>query len=430
MPKIAFLFFCPYHFFVMSRKCIAFSNDSQAISSRARDRNPLYTLFLFVRLPYFSVPLQSEFLTHTTMAKKYDLKLKGTVGYWDFNQHTVDQVLDSMQDQEVHVLIDSLGGMVKDALSISSAFSAHGNVHVHYRGMNASAATVSSMGAKHISIDASALYLVHKCSFTVFEWDALNADELIAKAEEYKKLAADAEKIDITIATMYAKRCKKPIDDLKALMAENKWLSAQEALEWGFVDEVVEGGEQVRLTASVATAMASEGMPVPEMNVEADGFLAQMEKILSRVFKSFKKDDTPAAAVATAEVDESEVKQPTNNNLMKKTFVFVAAVLAAIQSSMPDANEEGKVALDEAQLDAIEDALAQAKAQEEAKAQEIAALNEQLEAAQQEIEALKAEPAVHDDKVVETGDGQPLNEELTPEEQLAATIASARKMMK
>ena len=374
--------------------------------------------------------MQSEFLTHTTMAKKYDLKLKGTVGYWDFNQHTVDQVLDSMQDQEVHVLIDSLGGMVKDALSISSAFSAHGNVHVHYRGMNASAATISSMGAKHISIEASALYLVHKCSFTVFEWDALNADELIAKAEEYKKLAADAEKIDITIATMYAKRCKKPIDDLKALMAENKWLSAQEALEWGFVDEVVDGGEQVRLTASVATAMASEGMPVPEMNVEADGFLAQMEKILSRVFKSFKKDDTPAAAVAVAEVDESEVKQPTNNNLMKKTFVFVAAVLAAIQSSMPEANEEGKVALDEAQLDALEDALAQAKAQEEAKDQEIATLNEQLAAAQQEIEALKAEPAVHDTKVVETGSDQPLNEELTPEEQMAATIASAREMMK
>ena len=63
------------------------------------------------------------------MAKKYDLKLKGTVGYWNFNQHTVDEVLDDMHDQEVHVLIDSLGGMVKEALSISSAFSAHGNVH-------------------------------------------------------------------------------------------------------------------------------------------------------------------------------------------------------------------------------------------------------------------------------------------------------------
>lgn len=364
------------------------------------------------------------------MAKKYDLKLKGTVGYWDFNQHTVDEVLDSMQDQEVHVLIDSLGGMVKDALSISSAFAAHGNVHVHYRGMNASAATISSMGAKHISIDATAFYLVHKCSFTVFEWDALNADELIAKAEEYKKLAADAEKIDITIATMYAKRCKKPIDDLKALMAENKWLSAQEALEWGFVDEVVDGSEQVRLTASVATAMASEGMPIPDVNVEADGFLAQIENILSRVFKSFKKDNTTAAAVAEAEVDESQVKQPTNNNFMKKTYLLMAAVFAAIQSSMPEANEEGKVALDEAQLDALEGALAKAQAQEEAKAKEIQTIQEKLDAALAEIEALKAEPAVHDDKVVETGSDQPLNEELSPEELMAATIASAREMMK
>ena len=161
------------------------------------------------------------------MAKKYDLKLKGTVGYWDFNKNVVDQVLDKMHDQEVHVLIDSLGGSVADALSISSAFANHGNVHVHYRGMNASAATISSMGAKHISIDASALYLVHKCSFVIFEWDALNADELLAKAEEYKKKAADAEKIDITIATMYAKRCKKPMNELKALMAEDKWLTAR-----------------------------------------------------------------------------------------------------------------------------------------------------------------------------------------------------------
>ena len=363
------------------------------------------------------------------MAKKYDLKLKGTVGYWDFNQHTVDQVLDSMQDQEVHVLIDSLGGMVKDALSISSAFSAHGNVHVHYRGMNASAATISSMGAKHISIEASALYLVHKCSFTVFEWDALNADELIAKSEEYKKLAADAEKIDITIATMYAKRCKKPIDDLKALMTENKWLSAQEALEWGFVDEVVDGGEQVRLTASVATAMASEGMPVPEMNVEADGFLAQMEKILSRVFKSFKKDDTPAAAVAVAEVDESKVKQPTNNNLMKKTYLMIAAVLAAIQSAMPEANAEGKYPLDDSALDALENALADAKAAAEAKDQEITNLKEQLAAAQDEIKNLKDEPAANNKEVVETGSHAP-EAELSPLEQLSATVASAREMMK
>ena len=41
---------------------------------------------------------------------------------------------------------------------------------------------------------------------------------------------------------------------------------------------------------------------------------------------------------------------------MKKTFVFVAAVLAAIQSAMPEANAEGKYPMDEPALAALENA--------------------------------------------------------------------------
>lgn len=373
------------------------------------------------------------------MAKKYDLRLKGTVGYWDFNKHQVDQVLDRMSDQEVHVLIDSLGGRVDDALSISSAFASHGNVHVHYRGMNASAATISSMGAKHISIDASALYLVHKCSFVIFEWDALNADELLAKAEEYKKKAADAEKIDITIATMYAKRCKKPMNELKDLMAENKWLTAQEALEWGFVDEVIDECEQIHLTASVATAMASEGMPVPDMNVEADGFVAQLEKVLSKVFKSWKKEGatsiTENAPVDTAEPPTNENNNP-NQSVMKKTFLMIAAVLAATQSALPEADADGKYPVEEPVLDALEQALADAKTAQDGKDKEIKDLKDQLAAkeaalttAQARITELEALPAVKNHEVVETGEQKPQNEEKSPMEQLQETFANARRMM-
>ena len=371
------------------------------------------------------------------MAKKYDLKLKGTVGYWDFNKNVVDQVLDKMHDQEVHVLIDSLGGSVADALSISSAFANHGNVHVHYRGMNASAATISSMGAKHISIDASALYLVHKCSFVIFEWDALNADELLAKAEEYKKKAADAEKIDITIATMYAKRCKKPMNELKALMAEDKWLTAQEAKEWGFVDEIIDECEQVHLTASVATAMASEGMPVPEgIEVEADGFIARIIETLTKVFgkKDGASSTTESAPVAAA---APPVKENTNpiQSVMKKNLVFVAAILAAIQSALPEANEEGKYPLEEPALDALEKALADADKAGKDKDTKIQDLEKQLadqktaiEAKDARIKELEAMPAAKTKEVVDNGTKAPDAEE-TPQEQMYAAFARARKMM-
>lgn len=371
------------------------------------------------------------------MAKKFDLKLKGTVGYWNYNKDNVDYILDNMQDQEVHVLIDSLGGRVDHALSISSAFAAHGNVHVHYRGMNASAATISSMGAKHISIDSSALYLVHKCSFVIFEWDALNADELLAKAEEYKKKAAQAEKIDITIATMYAKRCKKPMNELKDLMAENKWLTAQEALEWGFVDEIVDECDQVHLTASVATAMASEGMPVPDMEVEADSFLSRLESVMSKLFKSAKKDgassvteDTPVNAVEPSVTENN----PSIQSVMKKTFVLVAAVLAAIQSALPEADAEGKYPLDEQALDALENALKDADQAKADKDAEIKALKDQLEAKDATIAEkdariadLEAEPAVDDHQVVETGDHSPAGDE-SPQQRLYNTFERAQLM--
>ena len=377
-----------------------------------------------------------DFLIHTTMAKKFDLKLKGTVGYWDFNKHTVDNLLDSKQDQEVNVLIDSLGGSVADALSISSAFAAHGNVNVHYRGMNASAATISSMGAKHISIDASALYLVHKCSFVIFEWDALNADELLAKAEEYKKKAEDAEKIDITIATMYAKRCKKPMNELKDLMAEEKWLTAQEAKEWGFVDEIVDDCDQLHLTASVATAMASEGIPVPDMEVEADALLTRLESLWNKIFKNTKKDgassaeNTPVAAAAPP-VTVNNQKQ----SLMKKTFVLLAAVLAAIHSALPEADAEGKFLLDEQALDAFENALAAANQAKADKDTEIQSLKDQLAAKQTELDTanariteLEAAPAVKDQKVVETKNPTD-NEEKSPLAEMSEVYNRARRWM-
>ena len=152
------------------------------------------------------------------MPKNYNLFLKGYVGAWDFSADMVNAVLDKNKDKEVHVLIDSTGGELYTALSISSLFKIHGNVHCHYVGANASAATVAAMGAKHVSIDAHAVFLVHKCMSVVFEWDYMNADELAEHIADLEKLKKDNDTFDGCIAGMYASRCKKPKEDLLALM--------------------------------------------------------------------------------------------------------------------------------------------------------------------------------------------------------------------
>lgn len=198
---------------------------------------------------------------------QYALHLKGFVGGADFDRNYVDYILDKCKDKPVNVLIDSLGGSVATALSIASAFRNHGDVTAHFVGMNASAATIASLGAKHISIDAHAMYLVHKCSAAFFEWGSLNADQFGQLIGECQQIKEDLDKLDLNIAKMYAGKCKKNHTDLLDLMAKGGWLTAQEALEWGFVDEITDLADEPapKLTDAVASAMAAAGMPIPNI---------------------------------------------------------------------------------------------------------------------------------------------------------------------
>ena len=200
------------------------------------------------------------------MAKtKYHLHLKGYVGGYDFDRDYVDYILAKNPDTEVHVLIDSLGGSLATALSIVAAFRQHGNVHVHFVGMNASAATIVSLGAKHVSIDSSAMYLVHKCSIEFFRWASANSDKLADIIKEATQMKSDLEKMDANVAQMYAAKCQKSQEDLLALMKKGGWLTATEAKEWGFVDEITDYEEDAApvITDSIAADMAATGIPIP-----------------------------------------------------------------------------------------------------------------------------------------------------------------------
>lgn len=270
--------------------------------------------------------------------QNYHLHLKGYVGGYDFDKNYVDYVLEKNAGKPVAVLIDSLGGSLATALSITSSFRNHGDVTVHFVGMNASAATIASLGAKHITIDASAMYLVHKCSTEFFRWASLNADQLDAQIATLEQMKTDLEKMDANVASMYAKKCKKTTAEMLDLMKVGGWLTAKEALDWGFVDEVTDAEEDAApvLTDSVATAMASVGMPIPNLPVQA-GQESQFSRFLNAIAGLFK----PA---------EAKTKQPTQNTDPMNKFPLIVAALAIEALQVVD----GNVTLTEAQCDALE----------------------------------------------------------------------------
>lgn len=337
-----------------------------------------------------------------TKNTNYQLHLKGFVGGYDFDADYVDYILGKNAGKEVHVLIDSLGGKSNTALSIFSAFRRHGDVHVHFVGMNASAATIASLGAKHITMDASAMYLVHKCSIGFFEWGQMNSDDLQALIDGIGQQKADLDKLDANIAQMYATRCKKESAELLDLMKAGGWLTAKEALAWGFVDELTDYEDETApvLTDAVASAMANAGIPIPNMPMIA----APEKSAIARFFDSLTTFFTGAQRnpIPNDQTTNSPNNQ-TSSTPMKKILTSICAILACEHLLSND----GKVTLNDGQLDEIEKAITtdrQTISQLQAQVQTLTSEKQQLENDKQtltttnqqlsaEVATLKQKPA-------------------------------------
>ncbi|MBS7409797.1 MAG: ATP-dependent Clp protease proteolytic subunit [Muribaculaceae bacterium] len=330
----------------------------------------------------------------------YHISLKGYVGGYDFDRSTVDRELAKNEGKQVNVLIDSLGGSLATGLSISAAFKNHGNVNVHFVGLNASAATIASLGAAHISIDAGAMYLVHQCSMAFFEWGSLNSDQFATLIADCEKIKADLDKLDLNCAQLYARKCRKPTADLLALMKVGGWLTAKEALDWGFVDEITDLADEPapKLTDSLASAMANAGIPIPHIPLAEPDKESAFAKFISALTSFFRPNATVTNTLTTA---------------MNKTFTFLCAVLGITALELTN----NKASLSDEQLSAIENHLADLGKKVEDRDKTIADLQAKL----------AAKPAVESKQVVEDskpGEQQPKNDV----EQFVDTYNSARAL--
>lgn len=203
---------------------------------------------------------------------KYDIILTGTVGGYPFTTQSVaEQVAAKEDSEELHVFLSSLGGDLQTALQIRALFKARGGVVCHLDGYVASAATVIATGAAETLIAPTAQYLVHSTRCTVDVYGrGLTADEIERQAKELQKTAKDLTQADAALAAMYAEKTGKEAGEMLALMHEEKWLSASEAVSYGFADwEEAQppagetGGKKAEAFADVAKLCAAYGLPSP-----------------------------------------------------------------------------------------------------------------------------------------------------------------------
>lgn len=269
----------------------------------------------------------------------YNINIDDYIGRWGYSKQYIRNQLAGLKGKPVNVRISSLGGSVEHGLDIRQQFLDHGDVTAYLYGLVASSATIAALGAKKVCISKYCMFLVHKVSNWVDAWGQMNADQIQELIDDLKENKLQNDKFDLVLAQMYANKCNKQIDEILDTLKAGRWLTAQEALEYGFVDEIIEDAKEDKVNlASFTDKLNVLGFPaLPQMDNKEDKESGWFQRIMEKLdaFSPLLKSDNSTHLI---------------NLIMKKDYQKVNAILNVEGLEF---DKDGKVTLTEAQVKAL-----------------------------------------------------------------------------
>lgn len=166
--------------------------------------------------------------------KNAELMLYGDIAesFWGdtISAKEVTEYLADLDVENINVYINSNGGAVDTAIAINNALRRHkAKVTVNIDGIAASAATLITCAGDTVRMPKNALFMIHN-PLTIAMGDS----------EEMRKQADVLEKYKNSIMETYLQKVNIDKEKLSELMDNESWLSAEEALKYGFIDEIIE----------------------------------------------------------------------------------------------------------------------------------------------------------------------------------------------
>jgi len=245
--------------------------------------------------------------TWYNMATKTDteaeVSIYGTIGGFDINAKDFAEDLKGIDADTIHLRVDSPGGSVIDGISIFNALQRHpAKVVTHIDSLAASMGSVVAMAGDEVRMANNALIMIHE------PWTVA-----MGNAEELRKNADTLEKMSGNILQAYSRSQYTP-EQVADLMKEETWMTAQDALDAGFIDYIDDG---LKAVASIVDAANSVELQVPtekliaSINGKLDAVAKQRDDLSAKLTAQSQelvdtRAELEAAEIVLKEVDEKE----------------------------------------------------------------------------------------------------------------------------
>ena len=188
-----------------------------------------------------------------------ELYIYGDIVSWKWDDTDVTAAdfkkdLDALGDiKTLNIYINSCGGSVFQGQAIYSILKRHSaQKNVYVDGIAASIASVIAMAGDAVFMPKNAMMMVHN----PWSWGAGNA-------QDFRKMADDLDKIRESLVAAYMGKLgsKTTEETLSELLDAETWLTAQECLDYGFCDELL---EEKHVAACLDTELFARYKNVPE----------------------------------------------------------------------------------------------------------------------------------------------------------------------
>lgn len=213
--------------------------------------------------------MKAEF---TNSAEVATLKIYDYVGkYEEVNTENIQNQLDECNGKLLEIYINSYGGEVFEGFAIYNMLRRYtGYKKVYIDGIAASIASVIAMAGNEVIMNKASMLMIHNasgCAFGTFK--------------EMEQVAEALKKINEVIRDVYKEKTNLDDETLTTLMDNESYLTAQECVDYGFANNIIDDKEDDDGTVT---------------NTAKNNFINQIDQRIKtlndlKTFKSLEKSD-------------------------------------------------------------------------------------------------------------------------------------------